>query len=138
MAGTAPGDPNEPRIIVYGHRKSEFSNPSALTHYITSGIVQNRRRYRYTQRKRADIIILSLEGVALGHFEVSDRTTPDDQDLSEYPSARCVYIVGARAVYCTPVRLISLGIKVNQFGTPILVAQFDRIKQEADRIQEFP
>ena len=125
------------KIIVYGHNKSEFPNPDVLTDYITAGVIKNRRRYRYTQCKHANIIILSLGGVAFGHFEISDETTPDDQDRSEYHPAKYVYIVGKRATYSTPVQLMPLEIRVHQFGTPISVTQFDQIRMQAGHIQEF-
>ncbi len=125
------------KIIVYGHRKSEFPNPDSLTDFITTGIVKNRCRYHYTQHKHANVIILSLGGVAFGHFETSDETTPDDQDRAEYPPVRKVYIVAKRATYSTSVELLPLDIRVHRFGTYISAAQFDQIKLKAGHIQVF-
>jgi hypothetical protein len=127
---------NEPRIIVYGHNKSELANSAALIHYIEEGVLKNRHRYRYTQHRKADIIVLSLDGFACGHFEISDKTGPDNQDRAEYPRAKCVYIVSKHASYSTPVKLQPLEIRVHRFGVPISVAQFDQIKLRAGHVHE--
>lgn len=125
------------KIIVYGHNKSEFPDSDALIDYITTGIIKNRCRYRYTQRKHANIIILSLGGVAFEQFEISDETTPDDQDRDEYPPVKKVYIVGKRASYFIPVELMPLEIRVHRFGTPISATQLNQIRMKAGHIQEF-
>ena len=62
-------------ILVYGHGdKSEngFPTDSHMAEYIGGGIFSDESgRYRYSQRKRADIIVLSRDVMAHGHFEVS-------------------------------------------------------------------
>jgi hypothetical protein len=143
MDETSPQNaPSERQILVYGHGdKSDlgFPNPNAMIDYIATTVVKrNRNRYRYTQSKNADIIVLSREGLVFGHFEILDKTTPDANDLSEYPPVRCVYIVGKRASYQNPVRLWPLGIRVQSYGTAISEAEFAAIKNLAGDVREFP
>ena len=97
--GNTPQDatPSAPRIIVYGHNMSEFPTPESLKDFIEEGVVKNSSRYRYTDNKNANTIVLSLEGLALGHFEILAKENPDERDLLEYPPVKCTYIVGARA-----------------------------------------
>ena len=60
--------PSEPRIIIYN--KSEFPTPESLKDFIEEGVVKNRSRYHYTDNKNPNIIVLSLDGLAFGHFEI--------------------------------------------------------------------
>ena len=129
--------PGNRRIVVYGHSKSQFPTPDALIDYINQGVVKNRNRYRYTQTKNADVIVLSLGGRAFGHFEIMEKIAPEDEDRDAYAPARCVYIVARRASYSSPVALLRLSIRVNTFGVRISEAQFDGIKLGAGHIQEF-
>jgi hypothetical protein len=139
MSGGAA--PHEPRIIVYGHGDKSplgFPNPDALIDFIENGVVKNRNRYHYTQNKNADIIVLSRDGLAFGHFEIINKEQPDAQDSREYPPVKCVYVVGARASYTKPVQLFPILKKqVTSFGLPISAVDFDRIKMQAGQIREF-
>jgi hypothetical protein len=130
--------PSNSRIIVYGHSISEFPTPESLTDFIEQGVVKNRSRYRYTDNKNADKIILSREGLAFGHFEILKKEKPDERDRVEYPPVRCSYIVGVRASYAAPVRLFPLGIRVSTFGRSISMSEFQQIKEQAGQIREFP
>jgi len=133
---------HEPHILVYGHGDKSargFPTHDDLIRYIKDDVVTaNQCRYRYTQSKRADIIVLSQDGLAFGHFYILRRETPNDVDRADYPRVKCVYIIGSRSVYKTPVVLRPiLGRPVNQFGVPITATQFEQIKSNAKGIQEF-
>ena len=66
--------PRELHIIVYGHGGKSprgFSTHDELIRYINDDIANmNQWRYRYTQNKEADIIVLSQDGLAFGHFSI--------------------------------------------------------------------
>ena len=129
---------SRPRIIVYGHNRSEFPTPASLTDFIAKGVIENRCRYRYTQSKNADIIVLSRHGFAFGHFEITNKEKPNALDREQYSPVKWVYIVGARAIYPKPVRLFTIfGKQVNSFGLAISEAEFDQIQMRAGHIQTF-
>ncbi len=131
---------DEPRIIVYGQGDRSalgFKTAQDLVQYIETGIKDQRYRYRYTQGKDVDIIVLSRDGRAYGHFHALRREHPDALDLRDYPRTKYVYIIGNRALYTHPVPLFPLGIRVGQFGSPISVSQFEEINRSAGGIREF-
>jgi hypothetical protein len=140
MGGMGMGTAQQPaqKIIAYGHNASHFANPEAIIHFIEEDIVENRRRYHYTRYRDADIIVLSLGGFAYGHFEIRDQVAPDDRDRHEFRSVKRTYIVGRRARYSQPVRLMSLEIRVYPWGAPVSLEQFEQTKEEAGHIEEFP
>jgi hypothetical protein len=88
-------------------------------------------RFRYTDDKEADVIVLSRDGWAHGHFEIDHTEKPKAEDLKAYPGASCVYIVRSRVLYPEPVQLADLGITGIQFGKLISEQQFDEIKKAA-------
>src|SRR5580704_16779590 len=107
-------------IWVFGHAdKSEnaFPKPADLVKYMKNGVfTDNNCRYRYTLARDADIIIMSRDGLAYGHFNVSCREEPTDEDKNDYPPVKAVYIVVGSSVYSTPVRLSEIDISGIQFG----------------------
>ncbi len=74
--------PIERSIWIYGNPdKSElgFPMPGNLTQHLKGDIfAKEKGRYRYTQGKNADIIVLSRDGLAFGHFEVEEKVKPTD------------------------------------------------------------
>jgi hypothetical protein len=74
--------------------------------------------------------------LAYGHFEVDGKVKPDQQDYQGYPETRFVYVVRSSELYCKPVRLSELGIRVGRFGKPITAAQFNEIKNAAAEMEE--
>jgi len=85
----------------------------------------------------ADVIVLSRDGLAHGHFEIEDKQKPDQQDYEDYPEVKFVYIVRLSAQYSNPVRLSDLGIKNIHFGKVITEAEFDEIKKAAGEVEEY-
>ncbi len=124
------------KIIIYGLSKDIFQCPEELKSYLSTDLLcENLGRFRFTQNKNADIIILSREGLAYGHMVVIDKVTPSEEDLKEFHQAKCTYIIGSTVVYGKPVRLYSdLGIQVGAFGKAINQEQFDEIINKAGRI----
>jgi hypothetical protein len=142
FSGTiGPGETMNQKIVIYGQGdKSElgFPNVEALSRFIKDEVAsKNQCRYRFTEGKAADVIILSRDGLAYGHFEIEDKLQPTEQDRAEYPPVKCVYIVGRRALYAQPVRLYSIGIRVHQRGISISDAQFEEIKKLAGEVTIF-
>ncbi len=127
----------ETKIIIYGQGDRRpilgFPNSDALVSYIR----ECNHRYRYTQNKNADIIVLSLDGKAYGHFEIDAKEKPTDEDRADYPPVRCVCIIRKSVLYVEPVQLSSLDIHVHQFGLKISSEQFDKINRQAGGLQEF-
>jgi hypothetical protein len=127
-------------ILIYGHgAKSPLGNSDRLRRYIKEDIVKYENRYRRALCSDADIIVLSHNGSAFGHFEISYKTTtPNERDREAYRPVKCVHIVGKRALYKNPVKLMPLGMRVNQSGLKISEKEFRKIKERAGHIEEFP
>ena len=132
----------ERKIVVYGLADKRpglaFPTASDLEEYIKEDIfTENRGRFRFNQGKDADVIVLSRDGLAYGHFEVEDKVSPDEADYQAYDRVKFVYIVGSSALYGKRVHLADLDIKGIQFGLPITEAQFDQIKKAAGCMKEY-
>ena len=130
-----------PIIIVYGNAdKSEkgFPRPEDLQEWIARGIFRNEKgRYRYTQQKTADIIVVAREGFAFGHFEVGGMEKPTEEDRFEYPPVRQVYLVSKSFLYSQMVNLSKMGISRYQFGKSLTEQQFAEIQKEAGKVEVF-
>jgi hypothetical protein len=122
-------------ILVYGHGdKSEdgFETEETLKHYLEGGIFDDEDgRYRYSQTKTADVIVLARDGLAFGHFEIDDAVPPTKVDREAYPPVRKVYLVRKSVRYEKPVRLSNLDISRYQFGRHIDERQFEEILKGA-------
>lgn len=73
------------KILIYGHGdKSEkgFSNETEFRNYIGGKIFTEtyNGRYRYSQKKDADIIILTRDGFAHGYFVIAALDDPTEKD----------------------------------------------------------
>jgi hypothetical protein len=124
-------------IIIYGASDEEqFSSPRALIDYLSRTLFRiNEGRFRYTQCKNADIIVISRKGLAYGHLIVEERVNSTNEDCEAFPPAKCTYLINSSAVYENPVRLFAdLGIRVVAFGTYITQDQFVEIQNRAGRI----
>jgi hypothetical protein len=102
------------RIIVYGHGDMStmgFPTPEALVQYLEGGIFQEKDgRYRYSQTKPADVVVLARDGKAYGHFEIDDAVAPSAADRKAYPPVKKVYLVRKSVRYANAVALAPLGI----------------------------
>jgi hypothetical protein len=125
----------EKQIMVYGVAdKEEFPTPDDLVKYISHDVFEmNSGRFHYTQNKNAEIIILSRDGLAYGHFEISGKEKPNQRDFDEFKKTKCTYVVETSTVYGNPVNLYGdFGILVKSFGTRISEEQFCAILSKAD------
>jgi len=132
----------ERKIVVYGHGDERpglgFPTESDMEQWIMEDIyTKYLGRYHYTIGKEADVIVLSRDGLAYGHFEIEGKEQPDQKDYQDYPDLKFVYIVRLSVLYGKPVRLSDRGIKDIQFGKSISEAQFDEIKKAAGEMQEY-
>jgi len=120
------------RIVVYGNGdKTRLGFPTAqdFRQWIKEDVFAKfGGRYHYTQGKDADVIVLSRDGLAHGHFEIEDKVMPDEKDRQVYPRVKFTYIVRSSVLYEKPVHLAALRIRVCSFGRPIDEVQFARIK----------
>jgi len=121
------------RIIIYGASDKELPN---LIDYLSTNLFDNNQgRFRYTQCKDADIIVISRDGLAYGHLIVEEKVSPTDEDIEDFPPAKCTYLISSSAVYENPVKLYAdLGIRVVAFGVNITQEQFAEIQNRAGRI----
>lgn len=129
------------KILVYGHGDKSgrgFETPATFEHYLERGIFQDRAgRYRYSQTKSADIIVLARDGLAYGHFETSEAVQPTEADRKEFPPVRKVYLIQKSARYRDRVQMSALGIVKYQFGRYIEEHEFSEILRCAGGVQEF-
>ena len=130
------------KIIVYGYGDKTavgFPTVEDLIKYLQKGIFSdNDCRHRYTQSKKADVIVVSQDGFAYGHMKIKDIVDPNPNDRNVYPKTKKVYIIESTAIYKNPVRLKELGIRVTSFGTPLSSKQFEEIKNKARKIEKYP
>src|SRR6185437_13390186 len=135
MASHENTEPMERRIWIYGNpdkSKDGFQSPGELTDYISRGIFDDEEcRYRYTQSKDADIIVLSRDGKAFGHFDIDHKEKPNKSDRELYPRVRFVYLVRKSTLYTTPVPLSNLSIKKIQWGKKMTEAEFAELQKLA-------
>lgn len=134
--------PNSDRKIwIYGNPdKSElgFPMPGDLTKYLQGDIfTKEKGRYRYTQGKNAEVIILSRDGLAFGHFEIEEKVKPNDADRAAYPKVRFVYIVRNSYLYNQPVLLSQLSITVRQYGHKLSESEFQELLNLANGVVEY-
>jgi len=135
------GKATDRRIWMYGNPdKSEmgFPMPGDLTRYIREDIFSKEHcRYRYTQGKNADVIVLSREGKAFGHFDIEGKVKPNDADRASYPRVKYVYLVGKSSLYHSPVSLADLAITKLRFGRRLSENEFDELLALAGGIDEY-
>ena len=135
QAASGPTQASERSIWIYGNPdKTElgFPMPGDLTHYIRADIfAKEKGRYRYTQGKNADVIVLSRDGLAYGHFEVEDKVKPTDTDRKAYPRVKFVYLIRTSTLYSQPVPLSSLSITKIHYGRKITEAEFQELQKLA-------
>jgi len=129
------------KIVVYGNPdKTElgFPMPGDLDEYIKQDIFESENgRYRYTQMKDADIIVLSRDGDAFGYFEIEGKTTPTDDDRRKYPRVKSVYLVRSSFHFSNRVNLADLSIGSFRFGKAISEVQFQKILERAGQTDEY-
>jgi hypothetical protein len=122
--------PHARRIITYGHDKNDpdCRTPEVFREFIRNISTENQGRYRYTIGKDADVIVLSLDGLAYGHFNIESKVEPTTDDRKAFPAVKHVYLVESGMVYATPVRLSERGIEGIQFGKQLTEEQFREIE----------
>lgn len=125
----------ERKILVYGHgdkSKEGFASEEDIKAYIGGDIfLHNHGRYRYSQNKDANIIILTRDGYAYGHFVIYSINEPTEKDKAEYSRVKRVYLVKESFVYEEAVRIKNLGITGYQFGRYISEEKFSEIINSA-------
>lgn len=131
----------ERQIWVFGNPdKTELGFPDRidLERYISNGIFETEQgRYRYTSSKNADVIVVSRDGLAFGHFDILEKVKPTDSDCKEYPRVQFVYLVEKSTLYETPILLSELAIKLGQWGKRISEDQFAELLGMAGKVSEF-
>lgn len=123
----------ERKIIVYGNSDPRpdvgFPKEEDFIKWIKEDIFKKYKgRYHYSQRKPADIIILSRKGKAYGYF-LAEITNTTEEDLKQYDRCKVTYIVEKSILFENPVQLANLGIKNYQFGKYLTEDDFDAIEK---------
>lgn len=128
-------------ILVYGHgdkSKQGFETEADIEKYMEGGIFRDEDgRYRYSQKKRADIVVISRDGFAYGHFVVDSMEPPAQKDIKAYPPVKQVYLIHKSVRYENKVRLLTVGVTGYQFGRYISEKQFNKILALASGSKEF-
>lgn len=115
--------------------QSGFTGEDHLREFIRGGVFEKHNgRYRQTQNKNADIIVLSRGGVVHGHFEIADKVKPTDTDRGGFQNVKSVYLVNKSFLYERPVTLKELGIRNQSFGRRLTEKEFEDIKALAGNI----
>lgn len=129
------------QLLVYGHGDKSargFPTPEALTEYLAGGIFRDEDgRYRYSQSKTADVILLARDGLAYGHVETDEAVPPTRADRKAYPPVKKVYLVRKSVLYSKPVRLALIGISRYQFGKHIDEDKFAEVLKMAGKTRAF-
>ena len=129
------------KIVVYGNPDKSnlgFPMPGDIRQYIEHDVFAiEHGRYRYTQGMDADVIVLSRDGLAYGHFDIASKERPTDDDRRSYPRVRYVYLVRRSTLYEHPVALSPLGITKFRFGRLLSEEEFGKIRDRAGQTQDF-
>ena len=74
-------------VFVLGDRTEKgFRTEESLEDYLRRGLFEdNGCRFRYNQKRDADLIVLSRGGWVFGHLEVESTEPPNEDDLRDYP-----------------------------------------------------
>jgi hypothetical protein len=86
--------------------------------------------------KAADIVVLTRDGLAFGHFEIDSTESPTDADRKAYPPVKQVYRVRKSVRYGNRVPMSRVGVAKYQFGKYIAEAKFKEILRLAGTTQE--
>src|SRR5260370_12611634 len=129
------------KIMVYDQGDNSavgFPTPEALVQYLEGGILQDKDgRYRYSQTKPADVVVLARDGKAYGHFEIDDAVAPTAADRAAYPPVKKVYLVRKSVRYANAVALAPLGISNYRFGRYIDEDEFAQLQTMAGDTEDF-
>jgi hypothetical protein len=128
------------RIWIYGvpdKTDDGFPMPGNLTRYLKEDIfTKEGGRFRYTDSKNADILVLSRDGLAFGHFDVAEKVRPNESDRLAYDGVRFVYLVRTSFLYKAPVPLSKLGITNVWRGKKLSETEFEQLQRLAGGITE--
>lgn len=126
-------------VIGLGDRRPKLGFPARedLKRFINVEIMSvNEGRFRYTKKLDDEILVLSKDGWACGHFVIKAREEPSAKDFKDYPDTKAVYIVASRSLYAKEVKLFNHGIKVSQAPRHIDEKQFATILKAAGEVNE--
>ncbi|QGQ23930.1 HNH endonuclease [Gimesia benthica] len=133
--------PQEREIRIFPNAdKSEhgFETTEDFKNYLKGEVFSKENgRYRHTDTKNADIIILSRDGLAYGQFEIVGQEKPNDEDLIAYPKAQKTYLVEKSTLYNNPVRLSDLSIKGLSWTKKVTEDQYQEIQKAAKGGSEY-
>jgi len=122
------------KIIIYGVSNEVFPTEHDLIEYLSTDIFLSRKgRFRYTQCKDANVILISKIGLVFGHLIVKDKIISTIEDIRAFAPAKCTYLIKESVVYKNPIKLYNeLGIKITSFGKYITQEQFVEIQKRAN------
>src|SRR5262245_55941172 len=103
----------ERSIWIFGvpdRTKDGFESPGDLKKYLLGGIfTEENGRFRHTQVRNPDVILLCRDSHLYGHLEVDEKVKPNSQDKNLYPKVRYVYPTHRSVLYDNPVPLSIVG-----------------------------
>ncbi|MFW9994937.1 MAG: hypothetical protein ACFFD4_23045 [Candidatus Odinarchaeota archaeon] len=122
------------RIIIYGHSKREFPNGwPDFEDYLRNELAEH-GRYRHTQNKNADRILISIEGFLRAELWIKKKEKPTADEAADFEQVygkkpRSVYIVSEIRIIKNQkgVSLEELGIANIQYGKSVDQNTYARI-----------
>ena len=130
----------EKKIWIFGNpdKSSDgFKDREDIERYISHEIFEKEDgRYRFTLARDPDIIVLSREGWAYGHFEIEKRVKPNEADKQAYPRVQFVYLVTSSTLYSNRVKLSELDIKGLSYGYELSQEKFAELLSATGNLKE--
>lgn len=131
------------KILIYGHspRKSnaQFKDKSEILEYLKKDLFKNEQsRYRYTQSKKADLIVISFDGEIIGYLSVVGSEEPNEEDKDRFPGSKQVYLISQSNIFEVPVKESDFKLAPYKFGKYIEEDTFEAIKSNGGSVSTFP
>lgn len=131
------------KILIYGHssRKPDapFEDKKEILNYLEKDLFEEEHgRYRYTQSKEADIIVISFDGELIGYLSVLESGEPSEEDRNRAPGSKRVYLISQSNIFKVPVKASDFNITRIQFGKYIEEDTFATIKSKGGSVSTFP
>lgn len=129
-------------IWIFGHKPSDengkFEDESEIIEWMREGLFEDKdSRYRYTQKRNADIIVVSFAGKVLGYFNVLRNEAPNQDDRREFQETRWVYVIEKSNIFEIKNKLSDFVDPKIQFGIRISDEVFEEIKRKGGKIETF-
>lgn len=112
-----------------------FEDKSEILNYLKKDLFESEHgRYRYTQSKEADIIVISFDGEIIGYLSVVGSEEPNEKDKIRAPRSKRVYLISQSNIFKVPVKASDFNLAPYQFGKYIEEDTFEVIKSKGGSV----